>query len=498
MPECEGKMKRRAFLGTLGAASVGTALGSAGVVRPAVQDAENKKTSDVRLAGMSLPELRRTFHDELFKVQLPFWDQHGIDHEYGGIMCSLDYDGTLMNTDKLMWFQGRAMWVYSFLYNHFGEDERYLEVARKTKEFVFQHALQADGWWAEKFAREGKVLKPFGGDIEGVYFIAEGLQEYAVAAKDEQARKMAGDLLKKLFRYFNRPEFRYSGPDFPELKPDGPCVRPQGTWMLNLGIATQLLARGNDAEIAEIAEHSVDAIMRRHYNSEIGLNTEMLYFDFTRPKSEERKSRVGHCIEVLWMVMDEADRRNDRELWKLCAERIHRHLDVGWDRVYGGMCQWVNVDQGGYPWAPEMPVGTDFAFRFVGEYNYMKTLWGMNEVLVACLKVYERIGAEWAANYFEMAYRVIVEKFSQRKRGLPGYTLFTDRQFTYQAHVARQDNYHPLRQLMLNILVLDGWIARSKHANIQKDGQKYQDWSGDTVVRKEWIDSERRAPVAIQ
>ena len=61
-----------------------------------------------------------------------------------------------------------------------------------------------------------------------------------------------------------------------------------------------------------------------------------------------------------------------------------------------------------------------------------------------CLKVYERTGAEWAANYFELAYRVIVEKFSQRKRGLPGYTLFTDRQFTHQPHVARQDNYHPV------------------------------------------------------
>src|SRR3974390_2191345 len=197
MPEREGKMKRRTFLGARGAASVGTALGSAGVSQPTVQDVVNEKTSNVRLAGMSLPELRQELHDELFKVQLPFWDQHGIDHENGGVMCSLDYDGALVNTDKLMWFQGRAIWIYSFLYNHFGQDERYLEIARKAKEFVFHHALQADGWWAEKFTREGKVLKPFGGDIEGIYFIAEGLQEYGVAAKDEQARKMAGDLLKK-------------------------------------------------------------------------------------------------------------------------------------------------------------------------------------------------------------------------------------------------------------------------------------------------------------
>jgi N-acylglucosamine 2-epimerase len=490
-------MKRRAFLGTLGAASVGTAFGSGDVAQQAMGESEKGRAANVQLAGMSLVELRQTFHDELFKVQLPFWDKHGVDHEYGGIMCSLDYDGTLVNTDKLMWFQGRAMWVYSFLYNHFGRDPHYLEIAKKTKEFVFQHALQPDGWWAEKFTREGKILKPFGGDIEGIYFIAEGLQEYAVAAQDDRAREMACDLLKRLFRYFNRPEFRYSGPDFPELKPDGPCVRPQGTWMLNLGIATQILRHGSDAEIAEIAERSVDAIIRRHYSPEIGLNTEMLHFDFTRPKGEEHKSRVGHSVEVLWMVMEEADRGGDRALWELCAERIRHHLDVGWDRVYGGMSQWVNVDQGGYPWPAETPVGTEFAFLFVGEYNYMKTLWGMNEVLVACLKVHERTGAEWAANYFGLAYQVLTEKLSQRKRGLPGYTLFADRRFTFQPHVARQDNYHPLRQLMLNILDLDEWIARSKDASIRNEQRTFQNWASREVMRKGSMASRCEAAVAI-
>jgi N-acylglucosamine 2-epimerase len=203
-------------------------------------------------------------------------------------MSSLDNDCTLINTDKLLWFQGRALWVYSFLYNHFGKNPAHLEIARKTKDFLVKYGPQADGWWAEKFSRDGKVLKPFGGDIEGIYFIAEGLQEYAVAAKDDQAREMSFVLLKKLFRYFNRPEFRYSGPDFPNLKPDGPCVRPQGTWMLNLNVATQMLQHWRDPEIESIAGHALDAIIQRHYNPDIGLNTEMLYFDFSRPEGDER------------------------------------------------------------------------------------------------------------------------------------------------------------------------------------------------------------------
>ena len=445
-------MKRRQFLSTLGTASL-----AAGLPRLALAgQTPGPCVSPTRLAGMSLRQLRQSFHDQLFERVLPFWDKYGVDHENGGVMCSLDYDGTRVNSDKLLWFQGRALWVYSFLYNRFGKDARHLEIARKTKDFVMNYGPQADGWFAEKLSREGKVLKGFGGDIEGIYFIVEGLQEYAVAARDDQARDRAMALLKKLFRYFNRPEFRYSGPDFPELKPDGPCVRPQGTWMLNLNIATQMLRRWPDPEMEEIARTALDAIVEHHYNPEIGLNTEMLYFDFARPAGEERKARLGHGLEVLWMAMEEADRRGDRALWDRCAERVRRHLEVGWDRVYGGMAQWVNVDQGGYRWPPETPVGTSFAFHFVGEYNYTKTLWGMNEAMVATLRVYERTQAEWAARYFNLAHQVIAEKLTLK--GLPGNVLFTDRRFTVEPHAARQDNYHPIRQLMLNILTLDRMI----------------------------------------
>ena len=408
---------------------------------------------------MSLPELRQRLYDQLFQVLLPFWGQHGIDHEYGGIMCSLDYDGTLRSTDKNLWFLGRAIWVYSFLYNHFGKNPQFLEVARKTKEFVFNYALQEDGWWAEELSREGKVLRSYSGDTEGMYHLAEGLEEYSAASGDEQSHETALALLKKLFRDFNSPAFRYRGADFPYLWGSKRAVRPQGLWFLNLTVATQMLQRGNDPEIAGVADSSVDAIMNRQYNPDIGLNTEMLYFDFTRPRDEAQKSRFGHSVEALWMVMDEADRRRDEGLWKTCAERIRHHLDVGWDYVYGGLSQWINVDHPCYQWPVETPPGTHLQFHFVGQYEYMKCLWCQNETLVATLKVLERAGAEWAAEYFGMAYQIINEKFWQKKRGYPaGYMLFADRRMTPQPHVGRQDNYHPIRQLILNIMTLDRMI----------------------------------------
>ena len=409
---------------------------------------------------MPLGDLRNELHDQLFNAVLPFWDKYGIDHENGGIMCSLDYGGGLARTEKMLWFQGRAIWVYSFLYNHFQKDPHYLEIARQTKDFLYDHALQPDGWWAEVLSREGKVLRPFSGDTEGMYFIADGLQEYAAATGDESAREAGLELYKKLFRYFNNPDFRYRGADFEYLWNLDRAVRPQGLWFLNLNIATQILKRGNDAEIAAAADTCVDAILRRHFHPEIGLNTEMLYFDFTRPKEEEYKVRFGHSIEALWMLMDEADRRGDRALWETCAERIRRHIDAGWDHIYGGLMQWVNVDQGCYVWPKETPPGTSVEYQFAGEYEYMKTLWGLNEVMIATLKVFARTRAEWAAHYYSLAYQLVKENFSQKSRGYPaGYTLFADRRMTPQPHVARQDNYHPIRWLMLNLLTLDAMLG---------------------------------------
>ncbi len=419
-----------------------------------------EKTSQVQLAGMNLLELRQNLYDHLFKAVLPFWDRHGIDHEYGGIMCSLDYDGTLLNTGKNLWFLGRALWIYSYLYNHFGKDPQFLEIARKTKEFVFQYALQPDGWWAEELSREGKVLRAYvSGDTEGMYHLAEGLHEFAVASGDDQVQQASVALLKKLFRDFNSPAFRYRGEDFPYLWGSTRAIRPLGLWFLNLTIATQMLERGSDPEIVAIVDQSVDAIMNRHYNVDIGLNTEMLYYDFSRPPEEAQKSRFGHCIEALWMVLDEANRRQDGVLWDTCAARIRHHFEAGWDFIYGGLAQWVNVDHPSYQWPTEAAPGIHLQFEFIGEYGYLKSLWCHSEAMVATLNVFERTGALWAAEYYGMAYRIANKKFWQKDRGYPAsHMLFADRRMTFQPHVSRQDNYHSVRQLILNILTLDRMI----------------------------------------
>jgi mannose/cellobiose epimerase-like protein (N-acyl-D-glucosamine 2-epimerase family) len=132
-----------------------------------------------------------------------------------------------------------------------------------------------------------------------------------------------------------------------------------------------MLRRWPDTEIAAMADRSVDAVINKHFNPEFGLDTETLNLDHSRPKELANITVCGHSVETLWMIMDEALRRQDRTLYDLCAERLCHHLDVCWDHIFGGLADSINVDQGAYQWPVDTPVGTNYQFREVGEYKYL-------------------------------------------------------------------------------------------------------------------------------
>ena len=85
-----------------------------------------------KIAGMNLEELRDDYHNRLFKQYLPFWEKGGYDKQLGGFICELNDDGSVYNDEKFLWYQGRGLWVYSFLYNNFGKNPSHLEIATKT------------------------------------------------------------------------------------------------------------------------------------------------------------------------------------------------------------------------------------------------------------------------------------------------------------------------------------------------------------------------------
>jgi len=437
-------MKRRSFLGaTVGTGALAAGL-SCGTEPAAVKSpAETTVTDNGTLAGKTLEELREEYRYWLFDDFLPFLDKYVIDHEYGGFMCTTDRDGTNINTNKRTWYEGRGIWVYSYLYNNVKPDPAYLEVARKSVEFIMKHNPTGPELMPVGFTREGKPLvnRPdpvFYGDM----FVANGFQEYSKASGDRKYWDMAKQIvLKCLDIYDNRPN--YNNLPATETAPEVVSPRIIGHWFMLLRCTTQMLEKQQDAELEEINRRSVDAIMNYHYNPAYDLINEYINHDMSHIDNDHGHIVLGHSPETLWMVLFEAVRRKDRQLFDRAAASLKRHIEVMWDDVYGGLLG-----------------GLDHVDR--NEWTVGKYLWLQEEILVGTMCVTEHTGAQWAKDWFSRQYTYVLDKFPLNQYGFPLWILYADRFVTFERHYNRVGNFHHPRHLMINLLALDRMMERGE------------------------------------
>ena len=409
------------------------------------QDQSGAGAPRTSIGGTSLEDLRAQYHGHLFEEFVPFFHKYGIDHELGGFTCALDHDGTLLSTNKGVRMQGRGLWVYSYLYEHFGSEE-HLEVARKTRDFLVRHGRDQDGNWVVGLDREGNALG--GADIRGyeVLFVAEGLQAYARACGDQESMDLAIEALWQAMRRFDDPDTPVNEGYIPISYPG---MRTLGSHMVAILTLTQMLEQISDPELEALADRVVDGILNRFWNPEYGLMNEALDHDYGRPDDEnEDFIYLGHGMETLWMMLKEAMRRKDREMFDLVADRFRRHIEVAWDDVYGGVFRGVNVN---------------------GSFIFDKVLWAQEEVLIGCLILLEHTNLDWPDHWFGKMMQYVEEKYSLKPHGYPMYIMGGDRKVTFRPHVSRKGNYHRPRHLMHNLLALDRIIAR--------DGKVSDFWS---------------------
>jgi len=392
-----------------------------------------------RLAGLSLEELRDQYRQDLFEDFLPFVDRYVVDHELGGFMCGADRDGTRLSTDKRAWFDGRGAWVYSFLYNRISREQRYLDVATRTVDFLL-NLKPAGQLWPVRYTREGEPVENLATDIYGDLFIAAGLAEYSKAAGDEAYWQMSREILLKCVEIYDKPGYGARGAEggMPALS----GARILGHWMLLLWLATQLLEERRDREVEIVAARCVAAIMNHHLNPEFGLLNEHIEHDFSRlPNAWAQHVCTGHAMETLWMVMAEGVRCRELKLFELAARYFRQHAEVAWDEVYGGFFHTLkNVEE--------------------SVWEERKYAWVQEEVLIGTMMLVEHAGAEWAQEVFSRAYRYVRDKLRLKKRGYSLHMRAADRKATFTRHADNIDIFHNPRHLMLNLLSLERLIDR--------------------------------------
>ncbi|NUQ65480.1 MAG: hypothetical protein HUU20_23680, partial [Pirellulales bacterium] len=266
-------MNRRELL----AASASAGLSLWGFSSAAAQEKEKasppgRLAADGKLAGRTLQQLRDRYRYDLFDDFLPFMDKHIIDHELGGFMCHADRDGTLLSTKKNAWYTGRGIWIYAYLYNELAPEDNYLQVARKSTEFILRKPPQGDDLWPAEYTKEGEPMPPQGQFIGGNYvevskevygdlFIASGLVEFGRAVKDPSYWDKAKQIVLKCVRVYDRPDYApgapkvYLGADAANA-PELPGARLLAVWMLLIHTGSQMLAQRQDKEIQAIVDRS--------------------------------------------------------------------------------------------------------------------------------------------------------------------------------------------------------------------------------------------------
>ena len=396
-------------------------------------------SEDSGLNGLDLNKLHDFYHAEIFNRFIPNMDKFVIDHKLGGFMTSVDItNGKQVNSNKTAWFEGRGMWTYSFLYNNIEKNPEYLEIARKSKDFILKHLPKDDKFITSSYSNDGNPLSG-PGDIYSSLFVAEGLAEFAKATNDKQYFKIAKMLILSCLDRYDSPDYDYYVAYLNSEAPKIPGPRVLGHWMVFLRAATQILENGPDAEMEKLADRCLDACLNHHLNPKYNLFNEVLNHDFSRPDNSYKDfAYAGHGIEMCWMLHFEAVRRKDKKLFDRITEVFKSHINVAHDDVYGGYFRSLDhVDN--------------------NIWKVDKVLWLQEEVLIGSMFIAEHTGEEWAKKLFNETLEYVLKSFA--KPGNLFWASAGDR-FVKEYAKTRAEHYHHPRHLMLNLLSLKRMIKR--------------------------------------
>ncbi|MEA3207982.1 MAG: N-acylglucosamine 2-epimerase [Chthoniobacter sp.] len=342
-------------------------------------------TADLTSAG-GREGLASFYRHTLLDDVIPFWLRHGLDPQHGGLFTALDRDGSLLDSDKSVWFQGRASWMFATLFNTVEQRGEWLEAARSCVEFSRRHCHSPEGKMYFTVTRDGLPLR-MRRYVFSESFAAIGSAAFAKASGEERAADDAVAAFATYLRFSFEP-----GMMLPKYEPTRPAKSIGGPM---IAIVTAQELRANLGEIsvcgrtctewidASIAEIERDFLKPEHeaLMEVVGPRGEVLdHFD-------GRTLNPGHAIECAWFVMHEGRLRNDARLVTLGARILDWMWARGWDAEHGGLLYF-----------------TDLRGRPVQEYWHdMKFWWPHCEALIATLLAWKLTGdARYAAMHAQV------------------------------------------------------------------------------------------------
>ena len=348
-----------------------------------------------------LDEVRKRYYDELVNDVLPFWLKYGMDPVNGGIYTGLDRDGSLIESDKSVWFQGRALWTFCTAYEKVGRKQEYLDAATSLVHFLEDHCFDSDGRMFFRVTADGRpVIKRLR------YFFSEtfaiiGFAAYSRITGREEYKKKA----LELFDFVEK--LRTSkGILIPKFNPEVEPSISFGGPMILLNVLSELRAAcPEDSEkINRSMAGLLEEVEKYFVRDDLKVVLEQCAPDgrFMKEHYEGRLLNPGHAIEGAWFIMNEGLASDDRHLIDLGLKMLDWMWSVGWDEECGG-----GIIQ--YRDAIGLPVS---------EYHQdMKFWWPQCEAAIATLMAYSITKENKWLCRFEMVDEYIEARFPDREYG---------------------------------------------------------------------------------
>ena len=344
-----------------------------------------------------MKKFRDTYRDGLLHGTIPFWFPRSVDREFGGFLTSFGQDGTLLQTDKSVWFQGRFTWMLATLYNTVERKEEWLALAAHGIDFLNKFCFDKDGRMFFSLTRNGQPLRKRRYIFSEIFAVI-ALAAYGVATNDEKFKKQALDLFKLVLHYLETPGL-IPAKTSPEVRPMKGLAIP----MVLIVTAQELRKAVDDPICDEVIARAIGEIERDFMKPEfkcvletVGPNGEF-YDNF-----DGRMVTPGHSIELGWFILEEARlHNNDKRLMEIGTKIVDWSFEMGWDKEFGGMLYYRD--------ARNLPCS---------EYWHdMKFWWPHNETVIATLLAYQLTGDVKYARWHKLAHEWSYSHFSDTKHG---------------------------------------------------------------------------------
>ncbi len=330
---------------------------------------------------MNFQQLAKKYESELFDNVLPFWLEHSQDRECGGDFSGLDRDGSVYDTDKFIWLQGREVWLFSMLCNKVENRPEWLKCARQGGEFLRKYGHDGNYDWYFSLTRDGRpLIEPY--NIFSYTFATMAFAQLAKASGDKEYAQIAKRTFDRILEKRDNPKDKWCKAHA-GTRPIKDFALPMILCNLALEIEEFIDPQLIDRTIDECLHEVLDVF----YQKDLGLIVENVSAEDNSlvDSFEGRTINPGHSLEAMWFVMDMGVRLGRRDLIDRAVEIALRTIEYGWDKQYGGIFYFM--DRLGHPQQ---------------QLEWDQKLWWVHlESAIAMLKGYQLTGNRKCLAWFE-------------------------------------------------------------------------------------------------